>query len=1008
MKELYSKILHGRQVKIFVDDEGLIRSQVDGHDVAIKGLGQAKVDINNEAEVQSLKSKIVKRKIILQGQVLEVEERELGGWGDEVHSGTQNKQDEISGTYYWVKEIFNLPILGRNERAEAIATACKNVDYGLMTNPVTNQGRHFNVHEVSGKSIFSTTPGGRECDSRIIYALQSFENAIMLRRPGNLSDPYEELGKGLHSLQDVFAHDDAYVSSKDFKSLGKMKSAVSHICRGNFFYYHTNKVGKESDNPFHIRRGYFRDYDDLDDGSCESVQTSRYYDTKAATYIYFTMFFIATAKDKTKIDQSIARLNHLLAKTPVVFHKLEGFLQAFKGAERNLAALTYEPLECDRSELPPTAEQYPGLTKILRFGYHPVLTEEQRPALPPSIEHAGCNVPEYEAYLDFYHLSAFLAEDNIPKNLLTTVSAKDTNLLEEWISILNKYGFERKETREDCISIAPHLQSEVIRRILAERDANLAFINNMLTGLIELIKPSKDDMLEDLIYYSHLERLINNIKKYQVDASNIIFVEANYLLGVFCQGRYFLKKAQTAYETALDVFEKLDGTQQRQSQLLIKRNILFKLGSLSFDQHDDYPRAKERLEQALELHNLLFSDDEKMKWDIQRHIGAANIHLRSWGLAINTFRDIIEEIGVEKKLRIFSPTDIDESNWDEMLHYCMCLIDIAFVKAYQENYEEVICILEEKVLKYLESENMQRYKQTDERIFLKLCLAKLALGKAYHRKNNLEGAGNQFEFLVNKIDLSKYPSLLAEYIHSCYKLALIEQTRGNPQKAIDCLNKALATKETINSDGLFLKESQQLYDELISTTAIPAEKHSESVVIVSDPNQIHPGLQHQIIRGDGDCLYRAVTCYLTHGEDVEFLRERVAANLKENAARLGGFAPLADRQTLQEYINNIRSTHAWANNLEINILMRLLNSPIVIIGPEGTVRNIDETNQHQSDPIFIYYNDRDHYDVLFLRDGFDGRTVLGEILQPAHRSEDLSAGTAVSTAHIEEGTSPHP
>ncbi len=143
---------------------------------------------------------------------------------------------------------------------------------------------------------------------------------------------------------------------------------------------------------------------------------------------------------------------------------------------------------------------------------------------------------------------------------------------------------------------------------------------------------------------------------------------------------------------------------------------------------------------------------------------------------------------------------------------------------------------------------------------------------------------------------------------------------------------------------------------------------------------IYQGLQPEIIIGDGDCLYRAVTYYLGQGEDVAFLRNRVATNLEQNAA-LREFAPLANGQTLPQYIANIRSTHQWADNLEINILMRLLDRPIVVIGPEGTIRNVNEVRQYPGEPIFVYYNGVDHYDVFTLRGGYDGRTILIEMLQ---------------------------
>ena len=166
----------------------------------------------------------------------------------------------------------------------------------------------------------------------------------------------------------------------------------------------------------------------------------------------------------------------------------------------------------------------------------------------------------------------------------------------------------------------------------------------------------------------------------------------------------------------------------------------------------------------------------------------------------------------------------------------------------------------------------------------------------------------------------------------------------------------------------------------------PAQEFSVSSAATQ--YDIHPGLQYQPMLGDGNCLYRAVSYHLGHGEDVSFLRSIVAANLEHNKTQYADFIPLRDGQSIQDYIAEVGNTSAWATEVEINILMRLLDRPIVVIGSDGMIRNKEAVNQYSGkEPIFVFYNGGDeqgsgkpgHYDVLLLRDGYDGRSILSEM-----------------------------
>ena len=176
---------------------------------------------------------------------------------------------------------------------------------------------------------------------------------------------------------------------------------------------------------------------------------------------------------------------------------------------------------------------------------------------------------------------------------------------------------------------------------------------------------------------------------------------------------------------------------------------------------------------------------------------------------------------------------------------------------------------------------------------------------------------------------------------------------------------------------------------------------------VASQYNIPAGLQYQPVIGDGNCLYRAVTYYLSNGEDVSFLRSLVAANLEHNKTQYADFIPLRDGQSIQDYIAEIRNTRTSAGNVEIDILMKLLDRPIVVIGPDGIIRDKEAVNQYpEKEPIFVFYDGGDergsskpgHYDALLLRGGYNGRDILSEML-------DSTTMTATVSSSGEAGTS---
>ena len=152
------------------------------------------------------------------------------------------------------------------------------------------------------------------------------------------------------------------------------------------------------------------------------------------------------------------------------------------------------------------------------------------------------------------------------------------------------------------------------------------------------------------------------------------------------------------------------------------------------------------------------------------------------------------------------------------------------------------------------------------------------------------------------------------------------------------------------------------------------------------PSFIPEGLKFVGIPGDGNCLYNAVAIYLS--QDVQTLRQIVATNLEHNISEYRQFIVLAEGRTIEDYIRDIRDTNEWAGDLEITILSRLLDRAIITIGPNGNITNREVLGeQRNGEPIFVYYNNVNHYDGLVFQEGFNVRKILETLLQEGTQNE---------------------
>lgn len=144
------------------------------------------------------------------------------------------------------------------------------------------------------------------------------------------------------------------------------------------------------------------------------------------------------------------------------------------------------------------------------------------------------------------------------------------------------------------------------------------------------------------------------------------------------------------------------------------------------------------------------------------------------------------------------------------------------------------------------------------------------------------------------------------------------------------------------------------------------------------------GLSYTPVPGDGHCLYHAAALYL--GIDQQSLRTKVADYISQHKNEFAGFIQITIRLggqqvaiTIDEYIDRIRKGQEWADNIEIEALMRSLQRRIIIVDRQMKIRNLQDSTRftdvaqgNNLEPIYVYFNpDKAHYDALPKLNNYD-------------------------------------
>lgn len=126
------------------------------------------------------------------------------------------------------------------------------------------------------------------------------------------------------------------------------------------------------------------------------------------------------------------------------------------------------------------------------------------------------------------------------------------------------------------------------------------------------------------------------------------------------------------------------------------------------------------------------------------------------------------------------------------------------------------------------------------------------------------------------------------------------------------------------------------------------------------------------IKGDGNCLFRAISYCLYGGEyKHQELRGKVCKYLMENEGIYKTlFQPREGIQTFTKYVEMLNQDGTWGDHLEIAILSKLFNFNVIIYNSNSLVINYKhiEVNTLNCKPLYhLEYENNIHFNVFKMR-----------------------------------------
>ena len=122
----------------------------------------------------------------------------------------------------------------------------------------------------------------------------------------------------------------------------------------------------------------------------------------------------------------------------------------------------------------------------------------------------------------------------------------------------------------------------------------------------------------------------------------------------------------------------------------------------------------------------------------------------------------------------------------------------------------------------------------------------------------------------------------------------------------------------------------------------------------------------QKVPGDGHCFFHAVALYLER--PIEELRDEVATYMLDNQDDFINHYEADEHNgiTYEEFVEQIRSTDEWADNLVIQAIQQVIDRPVQVYQDNDgeLIKTQNTTIENENEPIMVLYNGTNHYDAL--------------------------------------------
>lgn len=154
-------------------------------------------------------------------------------------------------------------------------------------------------------------------------------------------------------------------------------------------------------------------------------------------------------------------------------------------------------------------------------------------------------------------------------------------------------------------------------------------------------------------------------------------------------------------------------------------------------------------------------------------------------------------------------------------------------------------------------------------------------------------------------------------------------------------------------------------------------------------------VEERQLLGDGNCLFRSISYYTTFSHEV--LR---AMTIQYEENHPGDFQPFfTEEGRLEAHLANLRrggsaaDSLTWGGEHEIRALEHVLERPIVVIQPDGSLSPLSETHFSKSQcPVFVkFHPTHQHYSAFFVR----GERYFEETYREKLKSEKEALGVIV-------------